>query len=102
MAFPDVFSKREKYLRKKGLLLQDFFELEFEVGNHYQQIEKNYRVTKNGYHMNNQFTAFVRLKAGTEFQISDIVDKVHFKKHPTFRNHEEPHEVKSMNPNSND
>ena len=52
-AAPEDFEKQEEFLRKKGLLIGDKIEVEFEIGNHYKELKNNYRTTKSGYALSN-------------------------------------------------
>lgn len=48
-------------LREKGVLLEDKFEVELEIGNHYQYLQESF-VDLNGKKTDHHFTVFVRPK----------------------------------------
>lgn len=76
---PEEYEAQRLKLKKKNLIFENQYEVEFEIGNHHIDLQK-FSMSKDGYPINNQFTCFFRLKDPKEhqFKIGDIIDSVEF------------------------
>ena len=68
------------------MLQADILDIQFEIGNHYEQLEEYTMNKQNGMPNNNKWTAFIRLRnPKCEYKLKSVIKHVDFTLHESYR-----------------